>query len=139
MDIKHIVIYKGTDHHSAFPEVIRLQNGELLTVFRQAPVRAGTGVHRERNAKVTHFHQDTSSRAALVRSLDDGDTWDPTSFVIVPLIVGGKAQGQVKQGRFIRCKSGTLNSNMWLSIAKLMGLEIDSFADSTGLVSDMWT
>ena len=83
MNIKHITIYKGTDHHSAFPEVIRLQNGELLTVFRQAPVRAGTGVHRERNAKVTHFHQDTSSRAALVRSLDDGDTWDPTSFVIV--------------------------------------------------------
>jgi hypothetical protein len=55
------------------------------------------------------------------------------------MIVAGKAQGQVKQGRFIRCKSGTLNSNMWLSIAKLMGLEIDSFADSTGLLSDMWT
>ena len=83
MNIKHITIYKGTDHHSAFPEVIRLQNGELLTVFRQAPVRAGTGVHRERNAKVTHFHQDPSSRAALVRSLDDGTTWDPASFVIV--------------------------------------------------------
>ena len=64
MDIEHITIYKGTDHHSAFPEIIRLQNGELITVFRQAPVRAGTGVHKERNAKVTHFHQDTSSRAA---------------------------------------------------------------------------
>ena len=58
MDIKHIVIYKGTDHHSAFPEIIRLHNGELLTVFRQAPVRAGSGVHKEHNAKVTHFHQE---------------------------------------------------------------------------------
>ena len=69
-------------------------------------------------------------------ALGDGATHQ---YFDLPLIVGGKAQGQVKQGRFIRCKSGTLNSNMWLSIAQLMGLEIDSFADSTGLISDMWT
>ena len=69
-------------------------------------------------------------------ALGDGATHQ---YFDLPLIVAGKAQGQVKQGRFIRCKSGTLNSNMWLSIAQLMGLEIDSFADSTGLVSDMWT
>ncbi|HBO51505.1 MAG TPA: hypothetical protein DD471_05940 [Planctomycetes bacterium] len=69
-------------------------------------------------------------------ALGDGATHQ---YFDLPMIVAGKAQGQVKQGRFIRCKSGTLNSNMWLSIAKLMGLEIDSFADSTGLLSDMWT
>ena len=44
------------------------------------------------------------------------------AFADLPLIVAGKSQGQVKQGRFIRAKSGTLNSNMWLSIAKLSGL-----------------
>jgi hypothetical protein len=54
------------------------------------------------------------------------------------MIVAGRGQGQVNQGRFIQCKSGTLNSNLWLSVAKLMGLEIESFADSTGLISDMW-
>ena len=69
-------------------------------------------------------------------ALGDGATHQ---YFALPLIVAGKAQGQVKQGRFIRCKSGTLNSNMWLSIAQLKGLEIDSFADSTGLISDMWT
>ncbi len=84
MDVKHIVIYKGADHHSSFPEIIRLQNDELLTVFRQAPARPGTGVHGDYDdAKVTHLHQDISSRAAVVRSLDDGLTWDPASFVIV--------------------------------------------------------
>jgi hypothetical protein len=57
----------------------------------------------------------------------------------MPFIVGGGAQGQIKQGRFIQCKSGTLNSNMWLSLAKLMGLEMDSFADSSGMISDLWT
>jgi hypothetical protein len=56
----------------------------------------------------------------------------------LPLIVAGKAQGQLKQGRFIQCKGGTLNSNMWLSIAQLMGLEIDAFADSSGVVSELW-
>ena len=68
--------------------------------------------------------------------LGDGATHQ---YFDLPLIVAGRAQGQLKQGRFLRCKSGTLNSNMWLTIAQLMGLEIDSFADSNGVISDLWT
>ena len=68
--------------------------------------------------------------------LGDGSTHQ---YFDLPMIVAGKAQGQIKQGRFIRCKSGTLNSNLWLTAAKLMGLEMNSFADSTGVISDMWT
>ena len=68
--------------------------------------------------------------------LGDGATHQ---YYDLPLIVAGGAQGQVKQGRFIQCKSGTLNSNLWLTTAQLMGLEIDSFADSTGVVSELWT
>jgi hypothetical protein len=68
--------------------------------------------------------------------LGDGATHQ---FYDLPLIVAGRGQGQVKQGRFIQCTSGTLNSNMWLSLAKLMGVEIDEFADSTGVISDLWT
>jgi len=56
----------------------------------------------------------------------------------LPMIVAGKAQGQLKQGRLIQCKSGTLNSNMWLTIAQLMGLKMNAFADSSGVISDMW-
>ena len=69
-------------------------------------------------------------------ALGDGSTHQ---YYDLPLIVAGRGQGQLKQGRFIQCKSGTLNSNMWLSLAKLMGLEMDSFADSTGVISDLWT
>jgi hypothetical protein len=54
-------------------------------------------------------------------------------------MIAGKGQDQIKQGRFIQCKSGTLNSNMWLSLAKLMGVEMDSFADSNDVISDLWT
>ena len=68
--------------------------------------------------------------------LGDGATHQ---YFDLPLIVAGRAQGQIKQGRFIQCKSGTLNSNMWLTLARLMGLEIDAYADSTGLISDLWT
>ena len=68
--------------------------------------------------------------------LGDGATHQ---YFDLPMIVAGKGQGQVKQGRFIKCKSGTLNANLWLTLARLMGLELDSFADSTGVISDMWT
>ncbi|MHC4875051.1 MAG: DUF1552 domain-containing protein [Planctomycetota bacterium] len=68
--------------------------------------------------------------------LGDGATHQ---YFDLPLIIAGRGQGQIKQGRFIKCKSGTLNSNMWLTLAQLMGLEIDSFADSNGVISDLWT
>ncbi len=68
--------------------------------------------------------------------LGDGATHQ---YFDLPLIVAGRGQGQIKQGRFIQCKSGTLNSNMWLTLAKLMGLEIDRYADSSGVISELWT
>jgi hypothetical protein len=68
--------------------------------------------------------------------LGDGATHQ---YFDLPLIVAGKAQGQIKQGRFVQCRSGTLNSNMWLTIAQLMGLETDTYADSTGAISELWT
>jgi hypothetical protein len=68
--------------------------------------------------------------------LGDGATHQ---FFDLPMIIAGTGQGQLKQGRYIQVKSGTLNSNLWLSLAKLMGLEIEAFADSDGLVSDLWT
>lgn len=81
--MEHITMYKGTDFHSAFPEVIRLQNGDLLTVFRQAPVRPPNEHEGLRNAVHVHHHQDPGSRTVLVRSTDDGETWDPDSHTIV--------------------------------------------------------
>jgi hypothetical protein len=68
--------------------------------------------------------------------LGDGATHQ---YFDLPMIVAGKAQGGIKQGRFIQCKSGTLNSNLWLTIAQLMGLEINSFADSSDVISDLWS
>lgn len=66
--------------------------------------------------------------------LGDGATHQ---YFDLPLIVGGRAQDQIKQGRFIQCKSGTLNSNLWLTVAQLMGVGLKSFADSTGTIDQL--
>ena len=77
-----------------------------------------------------------NSLVAYGAALGDGATHQ---FYDLPFILAGKGQGQVKQGRFLKCKSGTLNSNMWLTLAQLMGAELNSFADSSGVISDLWT
>lgn len=75
-----------------------------------------------------------NSLAVYGAGLGDGATHQ---YYDLPMIIGGKGRGQVKQGRFVKCKSGTLNSNLWLSLAQLMGVEIESFADSTGNLSEL--
>ncbi len=77
-----------------------------------------------------------NSLIAYGAGLGDGATHQ---YFDLPMIVAGRGQGQIKQGRFVKLKSGTLNSNLWLTLAQLMGLDIDSFADSNGVISDLWT
>ena len=77
-----------------------------------------------------------NSLVAFVAGLGDGATHQ---YYDLPMMITGRAQGQVKQGHFIKMPSGTLNSNLWLTIARLMGLEIDSYADSTGTISEILT
>ncbi len=81
--MEHITIYKGADRHAAFPHVIRLQDGSLTCVFREAPARPGAASTWEGNEKVSHYHLDDNSCIALVRSTDDGRTWDPATRVVV--------------------------------------------------------
>ncbi|MGY8730546.1 MAG: DUF1552 domain-containing protein [Pirellulales bacterium] len=77
-----------------------------------------------------------NSIVAYGAGLGDGSTHQ---YYDLPMIVAGRSQNQMKQGRFLKLKSGTLNSNLWLSFAQLMGLEMDSYADSSGVISELWT
>ncbi len=63
--------------------------------------------------------------------LGDGATHQ---YYDLPMIVAGRAQGQLKQGRFVKCPSGTLNSNLWLTFARLMGVDLPRYADSTDVI-----
>jgi hypothetical protein len=69
------VVHKGSDYHCTFPDIIRLQNRDLVTLFRQAPARLGTSLTGNWISSRSHFHFDPGSRNALVRSTDDGRTW----------------------------------------------------------------
>ena len=64
--------------------------------------------------------------------LGDGATHQ---YFDLPLILAGGAQGQLKHGVHIQCKNGTPISNAWLSIARLMGIELEHFSDSTGTLN----
>lgn len=77
-----------------------------------------------------------NSIVACGAGLGDGATHQ---YYDLPMLVAGGAQGQIRQGRTIRLQPGTLNSNLWLTFARLMGLEMESFADSSGLITDLWT
>ncbi len=76
-----------------------------------------------------------NSIVAYGAGLGDGSTHQ---FYDLPMVVAGRAQGQMKQGRFLKVKSGTYNSNLWLSLAQMMGVELNSFADSNGGLSELW-
>ncbi len=65
--------------------------------------------------------------------LGDGSTHQYND---LPIIVGGGGD-QVKSGRHINLPDGTPLANLWLTQAKMMGVPMDRFADSTGVVTQL--
>ncbi|MFT5128858.1 MAG: hypothetical protein ACI8W8_002477 [Rhodothermales bacterium] len=61
--------------------------------------------------------------------LGDGATHQ---YFDLPLMVAGKSQGAPKRGLQIQVENETPISNVWLTIAQHMGVEIDHFGNSTG-------
>ena len=55
----------------------------------------------------------------------------------LPIIVAGGGGGKLKLDRHLNCSDGTPLANLWLTQARIMGLKLDRFADSTGLVSEL--
>ena len=83
MTIDHFVVYRGSDYHAAFPDITRLKNGDLVVAFREARARPGNGRVGDAGERLTHNHLDPDSRISLVRSTDDGATWDSSSHVVI--------------------------------------------------------
>lgn len=67
--MEHFVIYKDENSYSAFPDIERLPNGDIIITFREA-------VRRE-----IATHIDSTSRAVAVRSKNNGKTWEETVVV----------------------------------------------------------
>jgi sialidase-1 len=118
MSIEHIIVHKGIDYHCAFPETIRLQNGDLITTFREAPFASPDpdqyGVGGEdidigpQHPQIAHHHRHPESRAALVRSTDGGLTWDPSSRIVIDASDGTQ---DLNLGTIAQVSSGELVYN----------------------------
>ncbi len=61
--MEHFIIYKDENGYCAFPDVERLNSGEIVVIFRKAPKRR------------IPTHLDSESKAVLVRSKDPYHTW----------------------------------------------------------------
>ncbi len=65
--------------------------------------------------------------------LGDGSTHQYND---LPIVMAGGG-GRVKTGQHIHMAEGTPLANLWLTQAQLMGLKVNEFADSTGVMNDI--
>ncbi len=65
--------------------------------------------------------------------LGDGSTHQYND---LPIVVAGGGR-RVKSGQHINMPEGTPLANLWLTQAQLMGMEVDEFADSRGVIDSL--
>jgi hypothetical protein len=111
--------------------------------------------HLEDLLKLDRFH--VSAFARLLERMDtieeaNGTTLlDNTMFTLgagmgdgtthqyndLPLVVAGGGGGTMKLGKHVHCKTGTPLANLWLTQLQALGIERDTYADSTGTLGDI--
>lgn len=111
--------------------------------------------HLEDLLKLDNFH--VSAFARLLERMDgieeaNGTTLlDNTIFTLgagmgdgtthqyndLPLVVAGGGGGALKLSKHIHCKPGTPLANLWLTQLQTLGIQRESYADSTGTLSEI--
>ena len=56
----------------------------------------------------------------------------------LPVLLAGKGGGQIKPGRHIIFKEETPLANLYQTMAQIMGVDADGFADGTGVLSEIY-
>ena len=64
----------------------------------------------------------------------DGNSHNPRN---VPLVLGGKAQGQIRTGRHLECKPGTPLCSLYKGMLKRVGAKVGKFGDASSELSGM--
>jgi len=70
----------------------------------------------------------------LGAGLGDGTTHQYND---LPLVVAGGGGGTLKLGKHVQCKTGTPVANLWLTQLQSLGIARESYADSTGTLSEI--
>lgn len=76
-----------------------------------------------------------NSVAMFASGLRDGNAHSPYN---LPILVGGKGGGALKTGQNIQFKKETPLTNLYLSIARVMDMPLECFADSTGELCEIY-
>ncbi|MEK6238806.1 MAG: DUF1552 domain-containing protein [Planctomycetales bacterium] len=109
---------------------------------------------RENLKKIDRFH--VEQFAYLVEKMDsikegERSLLDNTVFTLgsglgdgkthqydkLPIVTAGSGGGRFETGRKINCPDGTPLANLWLSYARMMGVNRKRFADSTGPLKEL--
>ena len=109
---------------------------------------------RQNLAKLDRFHIEQFAR--LVQKMDavkegEGTLLDNTMFLLgsglgsgelheptnLPTILAGGAGGRLRPGRHVQYPAGTPIANLWLTMARIMGLSRERIGDSTGSLEEI--
>lgn len=123
--MEHIIVCRDENLYCAFPDIVKLQNGELLVGFREAPRR-----------KIISHH-DPKSRAVFVRSKDNGKTWGEKTVIY-------QDEDGVQDPSIMQLKDGTVFSNFFKwrfreTKEELGELELKRDVSSLGFPEGGWT
>ena len=111
--------------------------------------------HLEDLLKLDNFH--VSAFARLVERMDSIEEADGTSLLDntiftlgagmgdgtthqyndLPLVVAGSGGGTMKLGKHVHCRAGTPLANLWLTQLRCLGINRESYADSTGTLGEL--
>ena len=94
--LRDMIIYEDPDFHSAFPSVIKKEDGEIIVAFRRAPNRA---IFNEPGTN----HVDPNSYLVYVRSRDNGLSWTKD-----PELLYAHPYGGSQDPCLLQLKDGTL-------------------------------
>lgn len=67
-------------------------------------------------------------------SMSDGNRHDPNN---LPIIVGGSGSGQLRTGLHVASEKNTPLCNLYMNMLDGMGVELESFGDSTGYIEEV--
>ena len=109
----------------------------------------------EQLEKVDEFHMRQFAylvdRMAAVREANGSSLLDNTLFTYgsglgdgathqyerLPIIVAGSGGGKVRLGQHLHCGDGMPLANLWLTQARILGLDQARFADSTRVITEL--
>ena len=120
----HLMSHKPADYTDEMLKIDRFHVGQFAyLVERMAGVEEADGSTLLDNTIFTYGS-----------GLGDGATHQYND---LPIIVAGTGGGKLELGRHLKCPDGTPLANLWLTEAHVMGVKLERFADSAGLLSQV--